>query len=131
MANGTIQQFNGNKVLWTGASYMGNGITASLSEKISTQKNGIVLAWSAYVNGTAQNYDWVYHFVPKDAVSGNDHIGVGFFLATADLSKAGGKYIYFDDQLLTGYSTNSLTGTGASQIKYTNDYWVLREVYGV
>lgn len=130
MASGMLQQLGGNKTLWEGTpSYMGGGITAALSEPISKQKHGIVLCWSAYVSGVVQNYDWVYNFLPKDEVKGNNHKGVGLFLSTANFSKVGGKYIYFDDSLLTGYASNDTTGTG-SGITYANNYWVLRKVIG-
>ena len=130
MGVNTIPNTQGNKVLWSGASYMGGGLTATLSEPISKQRTGIVLVWSAYGNGQAQNYDFAYHFVPKEKISGLSEVGANFPLGTANFSKFGCKYLYFQDSVIRGYSTNDTTGSG-SGITYTNNYWVLRQVLGV
>lgn len=117
-------------VLWSGANYMAANLTFT-GGLVSEQHKGIVLVWSAYENGEAKDYDFVYHFVPKDHVKYFGGTGINFFLNT--LSRAGHKYLYLFDDKINGYSTNdSSSSTGAvSQIKYSNSYWVLRMVLGV
>lgn len=130
--DGMLSPLSINKVLWSGTpSFMIGTQTISLSEKISEQNKGIVLCWSAYVNGAAQDYDWVYHFVPKWHVAAANGAGADFFLNT--LNTAGHKYLYISDSSISGYASNgSSSSTGAtSKIVYTNNYWVLRAVIGV
>lgn len=117
-------------VLWSGANYMAANITLT-GGTVSEQHKGIVLCWSAYENGQAKDYDFVYHFVPKYHVLNFSGYGVNFFLNT--LSRAGHKYLYIYDDHINGYSSNdSASTTGSvSKIVYTNTYWVLRAVIGV
>lgn len=129
--NEIIQELSANKVLWTGAFFMIATQTITLSESISAQNKGIVLCWSAYENEAAQDYDWVYHFVPKWHISVSNGSGVDFFLNT--LNTAGHKYLYISDTSIRGYASNSsssATGTN-SKIVYKNNYWALRAVLGV
>ena len=121
--------FGDANVMWSGANYMAANIT--LTGLVSEQHKGIVLVWSAYENGQAQDYDFTYHFIPKDHVKYFGSTGINFFLNT--LSRAGHKYLYLFDDKINGYATNddaSATGS-VSQIKYSNSYWVLRMVLGV
>lgn len=129
--NGT--EFTGsNKVLWSGTFYMTAGHTATLSEAVSDQANGIVLLFSRYSDGTAQNYHFQPHYVPKSQVI--NHPGVGHsFLLTSDgsFSIMACKYLYVNDTSIAGNAVNNTTGTGTSGIKYTNNAYVLRYVIGV
>ena len=119
-----------NNVLWTGGYYMSGAQTIDLAEPISKQKTGIVLCWSAYASGSPQNYDWVYHFVPKWHVANFAGSGTNFFLSS--MNNAGQKYLYISDSSITGYSENDDDYTGsASKIGFRNTYWVLRAVVGV
>lgn len=124
------------KVLWSGALQMTDANTLSttassaykLSEAISAQAHGIVLGWSAYVDGSAQNYNWVYNFVPKTHTSHGS--GAGFTLMTEGLGTVGSKYLYITSTSISGNAKNDDSGT-ASGITYNNAYWVLREVIGI
>ena len=130
METSTIPMINGNKILWTGSFYMSEVHEANLSEPISKQRNGIVLVWSAYVNGSPQNYDFVYHYVPKYHISIGANQGVDFWLSTPNV--VGQKYLYISDSKIKGYTTNDETRTAAgTNISMKNDYWVLRAVIGV
>lgn len=126
-------EFSGsNKVLWSGTYYMTAGHTATLSEAVSKQANGIVLLFSRYSDGTAQNYHFQPHYVPKSQVS--NHPGVGHsFLLTSDgtFNIMACKYLYVNDTSIAGNAVNNTTGTGTSGIKYTNNAYVLRYVIGV
>lgn len=116
------------KVLWSGSSYMHGDQTASLSEKISNQLNGIVLAWSGYVNGTAQNYWWNYFFIPKEHVKNNAGAGVSMFLTGTHF---GYKYIYVSDSVLSGNVDNNSESRTIAGVTIEPRYYVLRYVYGV
>lgn len=119
-----------NNVLWSGAWYMNESQTANLSQKVSEQKHGIVLIWSAYSSGQAQNSDWVHQFVPKLHVKNHPGAGVEIIMANGSMTRVGAKYVYVNDQSIAGNSNNSTTGTN-SGITRANNYWVLRYVIGV
>lgn len=117
--------------LWSGAFFMKGNQTITLSEKISEQVNGIVLVFSEYNNGSAQDYNFSCHFVPKEFVSLWPGYGSSFFLNNSKLGLVGSKYLYIKDDEISGNAANEETGTGTSGIKYTNNRFVLREVIGV
>lgn len=117
--------------LWSGAFFMNGNQTITLSEKISEQVNGIVLVFSEYNNGSAQDYNFSCHFVPKEFVSLWPDYGSSFFLNNSKLGLVGSKYLYIKDDEISGNAANEETGTGTSGIKYTNNRFVLREVIGV
>lgn len=129
------------KILYTGANttlvsnvvqFMQASQTVYLSEPVSSQLNGIVLAWSAYSSGTAQNWDWNYTFVPKNHVllfNGNG-VSTGLMVSNPSLNYVGAKYVKVYDDRIEGYAGNESTGT-ANGITYANNHWVLRYVYGV
>lgn len=120
------------QILWSGASYMGLDQEIDLGSKlVSDQLNGIVLAWSAYSGGAAQNHTWHYVFVPKSHIYDREGQGVSSgVMSNADFSKVGSKYVYVHNSRIVGNAQNTATGT-ASGITFANNYWVLRYVYGV
>lgn len=121
----------GNNLLWSGGYYMSADQTANLSENVSEQLSGIVLAWSAYSNGAVQNYDWHYQFVPKDHVIARNGHGISTgIMSNAAGSFVGVKYVYVADDHITGYAGNSTSQSG-SGISFQNAHWVLRYVLGV
>ena len=123
---------SGNIVLAYGSgSYMTDTQTWWLHEPVSTQYSGIVLVWSAYENGEAQDYDWNHTYIAKDQVSKHSGTGVSSGLMTsASLHKVGAKYIYVYDNKIVGNQYNNTSGT-KNGITYDNSYWVLRYVIGV
>lgn len=120
-----------NEVLWNGVYYMNASQTANLSEKISDQPHGIVLVWSKYASGQANDSSWQFHFVPKSFVdfygSGN---GCSFMLGGTRFSNMATKYLYISDGSIKGHADNTASGT-ASGITYNNSAYVLRYVIGV
>lgn len=58
-----------NKTLWTVGYYMSDTQTATLSEAISAQANGIALIWSYYKDGASDNSAFDVFFIPKQFVS--------------------------------------------------------------
>lgn len=126
-------EFTGkNKVLWSGGWYMTSGHTATLSESISSQANGIVLVFSRYSSSTAQNYNFNTIFIPKSQVANHSGAGHSFIMTTdGTFSVMASKYLYINDTSIVGNDNNDKTGTGASGIVYTNNGFVLRYVIGV
>ena len=102
-----------------------------LEEKLSEQQNGIILVWSAYSSGVPQNWAFNFTVVPKAFIS--DDLGGGvntFIIEGAPLAYAANKYMYIYDDYIVGHDSNASTGTSATAIKYTNNRFVLRWVYG-
>lgn len=126
-----VSQITPNKVLWSSDGYyMTAGHTANLSEKVSQQKNGIVLHWQAYVDGKIQNYNHYYFFIPKSHAASFSSRGVSMVMATTGFGYIAGKYLYVYDNKIVGNNDNSATGT-KNGVTYNNKYWVLSEVLGV
>lgn len=118
-------------VLWSGGYYMGSAQTANLSQSVTSQKNGIVLCWSAYANGQPQNYNWNFIFIPKQFVTtAGEGNGVSSFLVGSSLDAIGYKYVYVGDNSITGHDFNDDSGS-KSGITYNNRLYVLRYVIGV
>lgn len=122
-----------NQVLWgPGFYYMTANHTINLSQKVSEQKNGIVLVWQAYVDGQPQFYDFNYTFVPKHHTLVFPGRGVSCFLTNSTATKIGTKYVYVHDDRIEGNNVNDDGATNrASGITTTNNYWVLVYVIGV
>ena len=114
--------------LWNGTLYMGEGHSVSLSDSISNQLNGIVLAWSAYVNNAAQDYWWNYTFIPKEHVSKHYGAAIGVTLTGGHL---GYKYVYITSTTITGDADNNKASKVISGVTYKPNYYVLRHVFGV
>ncbi len=109
-------------MLWSGAPvYLRASQVATLSEPVSKQLSGIILVWSEYANGAANNSGWVEYFVPKTLVAA--HPGNGH---TMGIRSAWGaecaKYAYVHDDRITGNDVNQTA---------PNNTYVLRYVYGV
>ena len=122
-----------NKVLWDGGTtgyLMLASQTATLSESISNQPHGIVLVWSAYSGGVAQNYHWHCDFIPKEFINLASSRGYTSIMGGSKFVNIATKYVYINDTSITGNADNNATGT-ASGITYTNNAYVLRYVIGV
>lgn len=126
--NSNIITLNTNKVLWSGAYYMSSSHTITLSEAVSAQPTGIVLVWSFYNNGAAQNWDFVCQFIPKQYVSSFN----GYGIVKSEMCADGNfwKYIYVTDTQIKGNDKNAQTHT-ISNITFVSGNYVLRQVIGV
>ena len=123
--------FGEQEVLFSGAEYMNQNQTLDLSATpISKQPHGIILVWSIFENGQAQDWGFVEHFVPKEMVSLHSTNGHNFMMATTDFSSIACKYLYFTDTSISGHSQNTLASTN-SGISFRNNRYVLRYVIGV
>lgn len=122
----------GGKLLWQGVYYMSANQTVTLAEPVSFQNNGIVLVFSRYSSGTAQNYHFNHAFVHKAFVKLHPGVGNTFLMTTdGSFSVMATKYIYIHDDHIDGNAINEATGTGTSGVKYENNGFVLRYVIGV
>lgn len=124
---GTDSSYNYDSINW----YMDGAKTVNLEEKVSEQQNGIILVWS-YYNKEPKDWSWNFTFIPKLFVVDNPSVGgmVTFMVGNATLDYAAVKYIYIKDDSIIGNDNNSKSGTGPSGIKYNNNKFVLRWVYG-
>lgn len=122
----------GGKVLWSSSGwYMNAGQVANLSEPVSSQINGIVLVFSLYRNGVAEDASIHSFFVSKKEVELLPNAPHTFFLMiNSGFSVIGAKYLYIADTKITGHDTNSTAGTN-NNMTYKNDNFVLRYVIGV
>lgn len=94
--------------------------TATLSEKISDQKHGVVLIFSFFENNSAQDYSFVHFFVPKEFLK--LHLGAGSQFTMTWNNIITEKYLYFNDSNIKGASKN---------VNENNKRFVMRYVIGV
>lgn len=120
-------------VLWgsdmSSGMYMTAGHTATLTEAVSAQPNGIVLVFSAYNSADDSNFGWETFFVPKQLVALST-AGHTFILGRGKFTYTGTKYLYIYDDRITGHADNNASGT-SNGITYNNSKFVLRYVIGV
>ena len=120
-----------NQVLWSGGSYMNGTQYANLSQAISSQPHGIVLVFSLFTNGAADNTSINSFFVSKQEVAALPNAPHTFFMMiNAGFSVIGAKYLYIDDTKITGHTTNTTSGSN-NGFNFNNDRFVLRYVIGV
>ena len=119
-----------NKVLWSGESLMGSGETIHLDGTVSNQANGIVLVFSLYRNGHAENVAINSCFKSKKEIELLPGCRHTFLMNIADFSFVGSKYLYIYNNRIVGHEGNESTGTN-SGITFKNNNYVLRYVIGV
>lgn len=103
---------------------------AELTEPILSQPNGIVLTFSRYANGEAQDTNFHQFFIPKAFVIQKNGYGHTFVMAANKFLIVATKYLYINNTHITGHADNNAAGT-ASGITYDNASFVLRYVIGV
>ena len=121
----------GGKILWEGEYHMDANQVATLSEPVSQQINGIVLVFSSYKDGYAENISLHSFFVSKKEVELMPNAPHTFFLMiNSGFSVVGAKYLYIADNAITGDATNAQDGSN-NGFTYKNRSFVLRYVIGV
>lgn len=118
------------RILWTGGQYMTAGHKAELSEPILSQPHGIVLVFSRFESGAAQENNYFHFFIPKAFVSEKNGYGHTFIMAANRFAVIATKYLYINNERITGHADNNATGT-ANGITYNNASFVMRYVIGV
>lgn len=131
------REYSQNKILWSGASPLGQYHTATLSENISAQPHGVVLVFSLYQENPDtmrwEPKDVSIHsfFISKQEVASLPNAPHTFFMMiNSGFSLIGSKYVYIDDKVLSGHATNTTNGTN-NGFTYKNNNFVLRYVIGV
>lgn len=112
------------KVLATHATgqYLNTSHTINLAEPISEQLNGVVIAWSRYTSGAADNSWWNFQFIPKSKLYFSGVVATILTGASNDAVIAK-KVMSVSDTAITGASDNN----GSLS---PNDRFVWRHVYG-
>lgn len=99
---------------------------------MSEQSSGIVLVFSRYVEGVAQNYGINSFFISKMLVS--EHVSKDNVFAlnlSAIFGVFAAKYRYIHDDKITEAVDNNKSGTASSWITYNNAGFVFGYVIGV
>ena len=129
----------GNTILWEGASYMNAGQVYEFEQKVSDQPHGIVLVFSYFDkdSGTAKDYAWSTHFVPKYLTAKE---GYHTFLMASNYDDTsvsfGAKQLYISNTEIGGHPWNDVNTTSGtegndSNIAFRNGNYALRYVIGV
>ena len=128
--NSDLAKLKTQKVLWSGAYYMQSSQTATLSEAISAQPNGIVLVWVDYnsTTGSAGTQGYWMHYIPKKMVE--EFAGRFYTCSTQKWSQSTAclvsKGFYLYDTKLVGHNC-SINESATMNSKNS----VLCRVYGV
>ena len=128
---------HGNTQFWSGNNSMGRNSKVSFNTNLVSNTNiGIVLVFSYYnpdSNKAEESLDWSWQsfFIPKSIVPTSGEVQMLFRLSDSCFGNVGTKYLYISDSYVEGHANNTTEGTGASGIKYKNNLFVLRRVYGV
>lgn len=120
-----------NKVLWSGASYVKEDTTITLSGNVSAQPHGISLIFSAYdvANTSPVNSSWNSFFIPKYAVANDNGGGFSFILERG--GKFYKKYLYINNNEINGNVVNNNSAFPLHGQTVDNRNMVLRYVIGV
>ena len=111
----------GRQNLWTGTYFMTENQTVTPSKTLDACQNGWVLVWCDYNNPNAQDYNYVYHYVHKNANwSGKNSLWDTPYQEGGN--KLFTKALYITNTTIKGHASNS-SATG-----YGDDV-VLRYVY--
>lgn len=127
-------KINPSSVLWSGKWYMDAGKTATLSDSVQNQTNGIVLVWSEYKQGVGMKNSGIHtYFVPKQAVSNLGGLGHNINFAHHNGTWFITKYVYIFDTQIKGNDVCIQMDTAErnSGVKFESKYSVLRYVIGV
>lgn len=121
----------GGTLLWSGGSPMGGNVSFTMAETVAKQRNGIVLVFSEYNNGTVDSSFHTF-FVHKHTVANHDGRGHTFHMSTFTASIYAVKYLYITNTKVSGHANNNTpAAAGASGLTLTNNRFCLRYVIGV
>lgn len=121
------------RLLWSGSSLMNSTSPINLAKPIRRQANGIVLVFSRYADGAAQNYLFSCHYVPKQLIfinNGQAEYATVFNMSTTLFDYLSNKYLYIADTYIRGHADNSASGT-KNGITFNNGQFALKYVIGV
>lgn len=106
--------------IWSGSYIMTPGHTAKFSKNISSLRDGIILIFSKYTEGTVRNYSFQTFYIPKYT---RELLPVksGFQFPLYDGKTLCFKYLYIYDDRIEGHDDNG---------NAPNNTYVLRYVIG-
>lgn len=122
------RNYGENVVLWSGLYYPTKNQTATLSQPISSQPNGIIIVFSKYVSPSALNEQFFMYFVPKRYVLDYSGYGTAMFIGSHWCNAS--KYVYISDTEIRGNDHNSASRT-VDGITETNNFWAMIKVIGI
>ena len=122
------RKYGENVVLWSGEYYMRENQTATLSQSIAAQPNGIALIFSRYADGKAINEQMMCCFVPK--YYPEIYSGCGMSVTLNSPWANGIKYLYIRNTAIVGNAKNDDSYT-VRGITYDNKVFILRQVIGL
>ena len=131
---GDLTKYSRMNVLWSGSYWMTNTEEAVFTEPVSSQPHGIVLVFSATSGtNTESPGDWWWNsfFVPRPFII--DHPWETYSISLtggSDMVGYGRKMLGFHNTKIIGYEANKNVYEVAG-LKYENNRFVLRYVYGV
>lgn len=118
-------KFFGGNLIWSGSSTMTEGSYITLTNPMSSLKNGLMLIF-----GRDSDYNLTPCFVPKDLVAQVGRTTYSWNFSTALFEYIGTKSLYISDTKIEGHSSNASSGT-ANGVTYSNGQFFLRYVYEV
>ena len=125
--NRSTYELGEDSILWSGDGYhMDSSQTITFSQPLSYQLSGAIFCWCYCVDGTVQNDNWLYFFVPKTHVLNHDGSSVCMDAPYSGMKKS----LYISDEEAVGVDTNATSGT-KNGIAWDNTNYVLRYVIGV
>lgn len=117
-AKGAVRSDRVPRLLWSGEIFMQTGQNANLNESVLNQLSGIVIVFSGYSSGSANNWNYSSHFVPKSLVSSTTYTGFQVFT----LRSGAYKNLYVNATSIGGHADNNVS---------PNNGYVMRAVYGI
>jgi hypothetical protein len=111
-------------VLWSGGYYMAAGQTATLSQSVTAQKNGIILVWSAYSGGVPQDYAWTFDYVPRWYVERFPGAGTQCLASSTNSNPPtlALKYVYVSNTTINGNALNDTAPGNSRVLRYVLGY---------
>lgn len=122
--------FDGGETGW----WMQEDHVINLGDSLTKQLSGIVLIFSYFdvENHVAANLDFSCHFVPRFMWENYAGSCMTFALQTGNFGYMGTKTLTFYGDKIVGNALNTQTGTiGQNGVKYDNNRFVLRYIFGV
>ena len=125
-ASDAINSFNTNNLLWSGSETMPASKTITLSDSVSNQQNGIILAFA--LPSTSDR--WNFCVIPKYFVANHSGAGVSCNMSGANFSNMATKYLYITNTTIIGNNDNTTGSRTTNGIVHNNSVYALRYVVG-
>ncbi|RNC96263.1 phage tail spike protein [Lysinibacillus halotolerans] len=118
VANGQYDVLNKQRVLWNGVAFMNASTVITPDVPLQKCPNGWILVWSAYSSGAANNWNYVYTYIPKRRLGNHT-------LCTVPVDEADSNAFTIKALSITH---NTITGVANNQSGINAQQAVLRQV---